>query len=162
MTSSSGNIFRVTGRLCGEFTGHRWIPRTPRPNKQLSKQSWGWWFETPLRSLWRHCNARKIWLWHNVPDVLKSEHYFKTLPVGAPASMPFGSALAPEYISSVLLSTQTIYPAFRMSRRHLYNPSTCIYQRYVHWWSFLSVYYQFYVIDLFDSLIHAMVLTQHQ
>ena len=20
------NIFRVTGRLCGEFTGHRWIP----------------------------------------------------------------------------------------------------------------------------------------
>ena len=25
MTSSSGNIFRVTGHLCGEFTGHRWI-----------------------------------------------------------------------------------------------------------------------------------------
>ena len=24
--------------------------------KRLSKQSWGWWFETPLRSLWRHCN----------------------------------------------------------------------------------------------------------
>ena len=28
MTSSNGNIFRVTGPLCGEFTGHRWIPRT--------------------------------------------------------------------------------------------------------------------------------------
>ena len=26
MTSSNGNIFRVTGHLCGEFTGHRWIP----------------------------------------------------------------------------------------------------------------------------------------
>ena len=26
MTSSNGNIFRVTGVLCGEFTGHRWIP----------------------------------------------------------------------------------------------------------------------------------------
>ena len=25
-------------------------------NKQLSKQSWGWRFEMPLRSLWRHCN----------------------------------------------------------------------------------------------------------
>ena len=25
-------------------------------NKRLSKQSWGWWFETPLRSLWRHYN----------------------------------------------------------------------------------------------------------
>ena len=27
MTSSNGNIFRVTGHLCGEFTGPRWIPR---------------------------------------------------------------------------------------------------------------------------------------
>ena len=26
MTSSNGNIFHVTGPLCGEFTGHRWIP----------------------------------------------------------------------------------------------------------------------------------------
>ena len=25
MTSSSGNIFSVTGSLCGEFAGHRWI-----------------------------------------------------------------------------------------------------------------------------------------
>ena len=30
MTQSNGNIFRVTGPLCGEFTGHRWIP-TQRP-----------------------------------------------------------------------------------------------------------------------------------
>ena len=29
MTSSNGNFFRVTGPLCGEFAGHRWIP----PNK---------------------------------------------------------------------------------------------------------------------------------
>ena len=27
------------------------------PNKRLSKQSLGWWFETPSCSLWRHCNA---------------------------------------------------------------------------------------------------------
>ena len=26
------------------------------PNKPLSKQSWGWWFETLSRPLWRHCN----------------------------------------------------------------------------------------------------------
>ena len=25
-------------------------------NKRLSKQPWGWWFETRWRSLWRHCN----------------------------------------------------------------------------------------------------------
>ena len=28
MTSFDGNIFRVTGTLCGEFTGYRWIPHT--------------------------------------------------------------------------------------------------------------------------------------
>ena len=69
MTSSNGNIFRVTGHLCGEFTGPRWIP-TQRPvtrsfdvffdlhlNKRLSKQSRGWWFETPSHPLWRHRNV---------------------------------------------------------------------------------------------------------
>ena len=28
-----------------------------RPDKRLSKQPWGWWFETPVWSLWRHRNA---------------------------------------------------------------------------------------------------------
>ena len=28
-------------------------------NKRLSKQSWGWWFETPSRPLWRHCNVMR-------------------------------------------------------------------------------------------------------
>ena len=28
MTSSNGNIFRVTGHLCGKFTGPRLITRT--------------------------------------------------------------------------------------------------------------------------------------
>ena len=27
-----------------------------RLNTRLSKQSWDWWFGTPLCSLWRHCN----------------------------------------------------------------------------------------------------------
>ena len=29
-------------------------------NKRLSKQWWGWWFEMPLRSLWRRCNDHKL------------------------------------------------------------------------------------------------------
>ena len=36
-----------------------------RPNKRLSKQPWGKWFETPLHSLWRHCNVwekQVIWM----------------------------------------------------------------------------------------------------
>ena len=35
MTSSNGNIFRVTGPLCGEFTGQRWIPRTKASDAEL-------------------------------------------------------------------------------------------------------------------------------
>ena len=147
MTSSNGNIFRVTGHLCGEFTGHWWIPHTMawfvikfwtsqntsrlpslhapfikvsislwlssnvviyvvswscmidsfvcitlaisifhfhfhfhfqrpvtrsfdvffdlRPNKRLSKQSWGWRFEKLSLQLWRHSNVKdddKIYL----------------------------------------------------------------------------------------------------
>ena len=34
-------------------------------NKRLSKQSWGWWFETPLCSLWRHCNVKCHFLQHD-------------------------------------------------------------------------------------------------
>ena len=35
MTSSNGNIFRVTGPLCGEFTCHRWIPLTKASDMEL-------------------------------------------------------------------------------------------------------------------------------
>ena len=35
MTSSNGNIFRVTGHLCGKFTGHRWIPLTKASDAEL-------------------------------------------------------------------------------------------------------------------------------
>ena len=35
MTSSNGNIFRVTGLLWGEFTGDRWIPLTKANDAEL-------------------------------------------------------------------------------------------------------------------------------
>ena len=34
-TSSNGSIFRVTGPLWGEFTGHQWIPRTKANDAEL-------------------------------------------------------------------------------------------------------------------------------
>ena len=60
MTSSTGNIFPVTGPLCGEFTGHRSfdVLFDRHLNKRMCKQSWSWWFQTPSRSLWRHCNGK--------------------------------------------------------------------------------------------------------
>ena len=33
-----------------------------RLNKPLRKQSWGWWFQTPSCSLWRHCNVNDIFI----------------------------------------------------------------------------------------------------
>ena len=49
----------------GEFPAQRAV--TPsfdvffelRPNKRMSKHWWGWWFETPSRPLWRHCNEMR-------------------------------------------------------------------------------------------------------
>ena len=35
MTSSNGNIFRVTGHLCREFTSLRWIPHTNASDMEL-------------------------------------------------------------------------------------------------------------------------------
>ena len=46
----------------GEFPSQRPVTRSfdvffdMRLNKRLSKQSWGWWFETLSRPLWRHCS----------------------------------------------------------------------------------------------------------
>ena len=46
----------------GEFPAQRPVTRSfdvffdLHPNKRLSKQSWGWWSETPSSSLWRHRN----------------------------------------------------------------------------------------------------------
>ena len=35
MMTSNGSIFRVTGPLCGEYTGHRWISRTKTSDTEL-------------------------------------------------------------------------------------------------------------------------------
>ena len=76
-----GNMFRVTGHLCGEFTGCRGIPaKLPvtrsfdvffdlQLNRRLGKRSWDWWFETPSRSSWSHCNG--------LPNVERSFDHYK-------------------------------------------------------------------------------------
>ena len=55
MTSYNGSIFRVTGPLCGEQTGHRWIPFTKASGVKLSCFIWSapeqtveWKIETPV------------------------------------------------------------------------------------------------------------------
>ena len=101
MTSSNGTIFRITGPLCGEFTGSGEFP-AQRPvmrsfdvffdlclNKRLGKQPWGWWFETPPWSLWRQCNGSIInevlWLLpvgHSTWTTVIPTHYGLVTPYG--------------------------------------------------------------------------------
>ena len=75
MMSWNGNIFRVTGHLCGEFPefpaqftefpAQRPVTRSfdvffdlcLNKVKRLSKQSWGWGFAMLSRPLWRHYNV---------------------------------------------------------------------------------------------------------
>ena len=53
----------------GEFPAQRPVTRSfyvffdLRLNKRLRKQSWGWWFETLSRPLWRHRNVQ----WEYLP-----------------------------------------------------------------------------------------------
>ena len=116
MTSSNGNIFLVTGHLCGnspvpgEFPTQR--PVTPRSfgvffdlrlNKQLSKQPWGWWFETPSWSLRRQCNAHEDFItWRGFPRYWL---FMGDLDVFFDISL------------NKLLSTQPIYQWFEMPLR---------------------------------------------
>ena len=53
-------------RVTGDFPAQRPVARSFDSffdlglNKRLSKQSWGWWFETLSHPLWRHCNGYTV------------------------------------------------------------------------------------------------------
>ena len=57
----------------GEFPAQRLVTRSfdvffdLRPNKRLSKQWWGWWFEPPSSPLRRHCNVSLTFCGGNPP-----------------------------------------------------------------------------------------------
>ena len=50
--------------VTGEFPAQRPVTQSfdvffdLQLNKRLNKQWWGWWFEPPSLSLWRHCNEQ--------------------------------------------------------------------------------------------------------
>ena len=60
MTSSNGNILRVTDPLCGEFSGHRWITLTKASGAELWNFLWsapwinGWVDNREAGNLRRH------------------------------------------------------------------------------------------------------------
>ena len=57
MTSSNGNIFGVTGPLCREFTGHRWIPLTKASDAGL----WCFLWSAPVQKVVHTIETPVIW-----------------------------------------------------------------------------------------------------
>ena len=77
----------------GEFTAQRPVTRSfdvffdLRLNKRLSKQSWGWWFETLSRPLWRHCNE---YIWFVVTGCIGSCQHLQPLMKNSSSWWIFG------------------------------------------------------------------------
>ena len=67
--------------VTGEFHAQRPVTRSfdvffdLRLNKRLSKQWWGWWFETPSRPLWRHCNAMWEFILQQMCELAREVRY---------------------------------------------------------------------------------------
>ena len=82
MTSSNGNIFRVTGHLCGEFSGDRWIPRTKASDAGL----WSFFLICAWINGWGNnregCNLRRHRAHYNVTVMsdVSAIHYEVLVP----------------------------------------------------------------------------------
>ena len=57
LTNTNTGLLRANSPHKGQWRGALMFFFYLRLNKRLSKQWRGWWFETPPRPLWRHCNA---------------------------------------------------------------------------------------------------------
>ena len=93
----------------GEFPAQRPVTRSfdvffdLRPNKRLSKQSWGWWSETPSSSLWRHRNAKRTFhvrLYEHFRDI---QNLDLTKPLGRHCTLP-NCTLDVNHITSHILA----------------------------------------------------------
>ena len=80
-----------------------------RLNKRLSKQSWGWWFETLSRPSWRHRNSIILYITFyslsyirrfviNSREVLKMRDIVSELPIALNLDRPLGSIAAETYV----------------------------------------------------------------
>ena len=105
--SSNGNMFRVTGHLCGEFTGHRWIPCKKASDAEL------WFFS--LICVW-------IYGWENnreAGDLRRYRVHFGVIVINANLlpNMPIGT-----HSSKVRIQVKWLL----LTKLHLKNsPSFC-------------------------------------
>ena len=96
-----------------------------RWNKRLSKQPWGWWFDTPSCSLWRHSNAETpihAIIWHLVV----------TIQAGNTKS----TSLYQFYITAVIRALNEPNRVYRVSL-HWPNKANFIHDVIIKWKHFL-------------------------
>ena len=92
-------------------------------NKRLSKQWRGWWFETPLRPLWRHCNdCNSEVAFRFCPGCVAGRHYQSERQMNAMASRITGQS---SVCSAVWLDRQ---------QRSIKGSSYCPFVRGIHRW----------------------------
>ena len=124
-----------------------------RLNKRLSKQSWGWWFETLSCQLWRHCNES----FHLLHKLINHPHLLQDKPHGCYTVSKF---IAKGHVTCrLLLELLFWYPI----HRHCNLPEQGSFCRPIcaqpmrdvvsHWlcaytkWSLLKIGYQKYPIS---------------
>ena len=126
MTSSNGNIFRVTFTLWVEFIGDWRIPLTKASDpelwcflwsapekKRLSKQSRRRWFETPSCSLWHHCNGH-----HNFLGEAKHQESSYVMSVVILLFFSTNTTLTPQ--NTTLTRQSSVYNIMDHTQVHLF------------------------------------------
>ena len=78
-----------------------------RPNKRLSKQWWGWWFETLSRPLWRHrnelpVNSNQRFQWFNLYRYIKREAEISKFIIVMRRDVRFNSNTTSECLAVIL------------------------------------------------------------
>ena len=96
MTPPNRNIFCVTGPLCGEFTGHRWIPR----KKAIAVELWCFLCSAPWRNGWVNNRA--------AGDLRRHRAHYDVILMLIEIYVTHTSILI-DYIVSVLFQYMTTY-----------------------------------------------------
>ena len=122
--------------VAGEFLAQRPVTRSfdvfydLRLNKRLNKQWWGWWFETPLRPLWRHSNASFM---------------FVSSPVTMVFDVPQTNTLSSRGLQVIILSNliinatkKRLYVTIKKSPQMIAHKELLSYTPHLEWFNTMS------------------------
>ena len=107
MTSSNGNIFCVTGPLCGEFTGHRWLPLTKASDAEL----WYYLWSQPWINSW--VNNREA------GDLRRHRAHYDVIVIFLQLTWPLTSHVS-DFIATCSLSTSLYAVKIHPRVRHCF------------------------------------------